>query len=154
MLSLSVKEVRSIFEETLFKFYSTADWSIASTKVRDKDKEFRIEFRIYDESFWMDIDPAIDSIHIATRSFGEPGHLDSIQMWLSKGSCEYEKAKFDFGWREDLEEVFDALYKALMEKVEKTQKTQAASVYGSSTKVGEPKTSIFNGLKDNEDEYI
>ena len=130
MLSLSIKDIREVFSDTLFKFYSLSDFSISSTKVKDKDKEFRIEFRIYDK---------------------------------------------------DLEAFFDAFHEALVDQVEKKQKTTAASVYGSSTlvdepksvvaqcidavygstkvdesKVGEAKPSIFNGLddQDDRDEYI
>lgn len=179
MLSLSIKDIREVFSDTLFKFYSLSDFSISSTKVKDKDKEFRIEFRIYDTKFWMDIDPSIDSIHIATRSINGPDRLDSIQMWFAPS--EYDKKKFEFGWRKDLEAFFDAFHEALVDQVEKKQKTTAASVYGSSTlvdepksvvaqcidavygstkvdesKVGEAKPSIFNGLddQDDRDEYI
>jgi hypothetical protein len=180
MLSLTIKDIREAFSDTLFKFYSLSDFTMRGTKTKDKDKEFRIEFRIYDSEFWMDIDPSIDSIHIGTRSFGGPDHLDTIQMWLSK-PFDYDKDNFQFGWRTDLEEFFDAFRENLLEKVKETQKTTAASVYGSSTKVDEPKSvvaqcidavygkanetkdetkatkpSIFNGLDDQEDrdEYI
>lgn len=181
MLELKVKDVREALEETLGKFYAFPDFSLGSTKVMDKDKTFRIEFRIYDSEFWMNIEPSIDSISIATRSLNGPDHLDSIQMWFAP--TEYEKSKFEFGWRKDLETFFDAFHDALIEKLKKTQKTQAASVYGSSTKADEPKSvvaqcidavygsakvdeskvgeckiagkpSIFNSLKDDEDEYI
>lgn len=179
MLSLSIKDIRDTLTDVLFKFYSLADFAVRGTKVKDKDKEFRIEFRIYDTEFWMDIDPSIDSIRIATRSLNGPDHLDSIQMWFAPS--EYEKKKFEFGWRKDLEAFFDAFHEALVEKVEKKQKTTAAGVYGSSTKVDEPKSlvaqcidavygkanetkdetkatkpSIFNGLddQDDRDEYI
>lgn len=168
MLSLMIKDIRKVLEETLAKFYDFADYSIGSTKVNDSSKEFRIEFRIYDSEFWMDIDPSIDSIHIGTRSFGEPGHRDTIQMWLSK-PFDYDKDKFQFGWRTDLETFFDAFHEALLEKLKKTQKTTAdeeggagaaviAAILGgldtnkSATK--DNKTSIFNNLKDGEDEYI
>lgn len=158
MLSLTIKDIREAFSDTLFKFYSLSDFAMRGTKTKDKDKEFRIEFRIYDSEFWMDIDPSIDLIHIGTRSFGGPDHLDTIQMWLSK-PFDYDKDNFQFGWRTDLESFFDSFHKALMEKVEKAQKTTAASVYGVSTKdteAKERKPSIFNGLDDQEgrDEYI
>lgn len=173
MLELKVKDIRETFEETLGKFYAFPDFSINPTKVMDRDKEFRIEFRIYDAEFWMDIDPSIASVRIATRTLGV---LDSIQMWLSK-PFEYDKKKFEFGWRKDLEAFFDAFREALLEKVKKIQKANMAAIYGSSTKVNEPKSvmaqcidavygnstetkskelkpSIFNSLKDDEDEYI
>jgi hypothetical protein len=158
MLSLTIKDIREAFSDTLFKFYSLSDFTIRGTKTKDKDKEFRIEFRIYDTEFWMDIDPSIDSIHIATRSINGPDHLDTIQMWLSK-PFDYDKDNFQFGWRTDLEAFFDAFHEVLVEKVEKKQKTTAASVYGLSTKdteAKETKPSIFNGLDDQEDrdEYI
>lgn len=183
MLSLSIKEIRDVLSNTLFDYYSLADFAIRGTKTKDKDKEFRVEFRIYDTEFWMDIDPSIDSIRIATRSLNGPDHLDSIQMWFAPS--EYEKSKFAFGWRKDLEAFFDAFHEALVDQAEKKQKTTAASVYGSSTKVDEPKSvvaqcidavygstkvdeskvgeakiadkpSIFNGLddQDDRDEYI
>jgi hypothetical protein len=163
MLELKVKDVRETFEETLGKFYADADFSVGSTKVMDKDKTFRIEFRIYDSEFWMNIEPAIYCVHIATRSFGEPDHLDMLHIWLRP--YRYDKEHFTFGWRKDLETFFDSFHKALLEKLNKNQKTGAAAVYGSSifnglkdnedgddeAKTGENKTSIFNGLKDNED---
>lgn len=153
MLELKVKDIRETFEETLGKFYAFPDFSINPTKVMDRDKEFRIEFRIYDAEFWMDIDPSIASVRIATRVLGV---LESIQMWFSK-PFEYDKSKFEFGWRTDLEVFFDAFHEALLEKLAKTQKANMAAVYGSSTKADETKTSIFNGLKEDkeeEDEYI
>ena len=181
MLELKVKDVRETFEETLGKFYAFPDFSVGSTKVMDKDKTFRIEFRIYDSEFWMNIEPAIYCVHIATRSFGEPDHLDMLHIWLRP--YRYDKEHFTFGWRKDLEAFFDAFHEALVDQVEKKQKTTAASVYGSSTLVDEPKSvvaqcidavygsakvdeskvgeckiagkpSIFNSLKDDEDEYI
>lgn len=161
MLSLLIKDIRNVLEETLKKFYDFADYSIGSTKVIDKSKEFRIEFRIYDASFWMDIDPAIDSMHIATRSFGEPDHLDSLQIWLSK-PYQYDKERFDFGWRSDLECFFDGLQAYLEEKVEQTHRAPVAKVDEArigeavigGNKSPEKKASIFNSLKDDEDEYI
>lgn len=157
MLSLTIKEIRDALSNTLFDHYSLADFAIRGTKVKDKDKEFRIEFRIYDAEFWMDIDPSIDSIRIGTRSLGGPDRLDTTQKWFAP--TEYDKKKFEFGWRKDLEAFFDAFHEALVEKVEKKQKTTAAGVYGSSTKadeakIGKSKPSIFNSLKDDEDEYI
>lgn len=179
MLELKVKDVRETFEETLGKFYAFPDFSLGSTKVMDKDETFRIEFRIYNDELWMDIKPSIDSVRVVTRSLNAP-ELDTIQIWLSK-PYDYDKAKFKFGWRKDLEEFFDAFHEALLEKLQKTQKTTASAVYGSSTKVDESKsvvaqcidavygnsaetktkevttTSIFNNLKEDkeeEDEYI
>ena len=157
MLELKVKDIRETFVETLEKFYAFHDFSVSSTKVMDKDKTFRIEFRIYDSEFWMDIEPAIYCVHITTRSFGESDHLDMLHIWLRP--YRYDKEHFTFGWRKDLEAFFDAFHEALVKKVEKKQKTTAASVYGSSTKadeakIGKSKTSIFNSLKDDEDEYI
>lgn len=157
MLSLTIKDIRDGLTDTLFEHYSLADFAVRGTTVKDKDKEFRIEFRIYDSEFWMDVDPEIDSIHIGTRSFGGPDRIDSIQMWFSPS--EYDKAKFQFGWRTDLERFFDAFHEALVEKVEKKQKTTAGSVYGSSTKPVETETgegkagaaviaAILNGLDD------
>lgn len=162
MLELKVKDVRETFEETLGKFYAFPDFSLGSTKVMDKDKTFRIEFRIYDSEFWMNIEPAIYHVHIATRSFGEPDHLDMLHIWLRP--YRYDKEHFTFGWRKDLECFFDAFHAALLEKVMKDQKVTAAGVYGSSaTKPdeGEGKAgaaaiaAILDGLKDDrEDEYI
>jgi hypothetical protein len=180
MKTLTVKDIRKILEDTLTKFYDFVDYGISSTKVMDRSKEYRIEFRIYDASFWMDVDLAIDSIHIGTRSFGDVDHIDSLQMWLSK-PFEYDKAKFEFGWRKDLETFFDSFHEALLEKVEKSTPAETKNdeaktgetksvveqcidaVYGSAkigeskigeAKIGEAKTSIFNSLKDGEDEYI
>lgn len=176
---LRIKDIREVLEKTLSIFYADADFAVASTKVMNKTKDFRIEFRIYDAEFWMDIDLGIDSVHIGTRSLGDVDHIDSLQMWLSK-PYEYNTDKFDFSWRKDLEYFFDAFHAALLEKVKETQKTTAASVYGSSTakpaeiksvmaqcidavygnstetKSKEVKASIFNGLDDQEDrdEYI
>jgi hypothetical protein len=76
MKTLTVKDIRKILEDTLTKFYDFVDYGISSTKVMDRSKEYRIEFRIYDASFWMDVDLAIDSIHIGTRSFGDVDHID------------------------------------------------------------------------------
>lgn len=177
MLSLKIKDIRDVLTDTLFENYALADFAVRGTKTT-KDKEFRIEFRIYDSEFWVSVDTAIDSIRVCSRSLGGPDRLDSIQMWLTK-PFEYDKSKFEFGWRTDLERFFDDFHAALLEKVKKTQKTNASSVYGSSTKVDEPKsvlaqcidavygnsaetktkevaTSIFNGLDDQEDrdEYI
>ena len=178
MLELKVKDIRETFEETLGKFYAVPDFSINPTKVMDRDKEFRIEFRIYDAKFWMDIDPSIASVRIATRALGVLDAIDSIQMWLSK-PFEYDKKKFEFGWRTDLEAFFDAFQEALLENSRK----RGRRVLGSSTKVDEPKSgiaqcidavygkanetkdttskdinkpSIFNSLKndEDEDEYI
>lgn len=181
MLELKVKDIREALEETLTKFYALADFSVGSTKVANKDKEFRIEFRIYDTAFWMEVDPTIDSVRICTNSLGTSGALDSIQIWLSK-PFDFDKSKFKFGWRKDLEIFFDAFHATLLEKVNKNQKTAAAAVYGSSTQATETeegkvgasviaailngldtkkdetkdsnKPSIFNSLKDGEDEYI
>jgi hypothetical protein len=139
MLSLTIKDIRDGLTDALFEHYSLADFAVRGTTVKDKEKEFRIEFRIYDSEFWMDIDPSIDSIHIGTRSFGGPDRLDTIQIWLSK-PFEYDASKFEFGWREDLKVFFDSFHKALMEKVEKAQKTTAGSVYGSSAKPVETET--------------
>lgn len=160
MKTLTVKDIRDVLSNTLFDHYSLADFAIRGTTVKNKEKEFRVEFRIYDSEFWMSIDTAIDSIRIATRSLNGPDRLDTIQIWLSK-PFEYDKAKFEFGWRKDLETFFDSFHEALLEKVEKKQKTTAASVYGLSTKdteAKETKPSIFNSLKEDdkeeEDEYI
>ena len=210
MLELKVKDIRETFEETLEKFYALLDFSVGSTKVMDKDKTFRIEFRIYDSEFWMDIEPAIYCVHIATRSFGEPDHLDMLHIWLRP--YRYDKEHFTFGWRKDLECFFDAFEASLREKVERVRsastsnalepinlwKEEAASYeqyvadppktkFGQvlacdankrsvlsqildamneetpvakvdESKVGEckitDKPSIFNSLKDDEDEYI
>lgn len=180
---LTIKDIREVLEKTLSMFYADADFAVASTKTMDKDKEFRIEFRIYDGTFWMGVDTAIDSIRICTRSL-HPDGLDSIHIWYS-APFDYYKDKFEFGWRTDLEQFFDAFRENLLEKVKETQKTTAASVYGSSTKAAEigegeagasviaailnglddkandakakeRKTSIFNGLDSDEDrdEYI
>lgn len=135
MLSLLIKDIRNVLEETLKKFYDFADYSIGSTRVIDNSKEFRIEFRIYDASFWMDIDPAIDSIHIATRSFGEPDHLDSLQIWLSK-PYQYDTERFDFGWRSDLECFFDTFHSNLKERVEKTHNPSADKAAEPNIKIG------------------
>lgn len=159
---LRIKDIREVLEKTLSMFYAFPDFSINPTKVMDRDKEFRIEFRIYDAEFWMDIDPSIASVRIATRALGV---LDSIQMWLSK-PFEYDKKKFEFGWRKDLEAFFDAFQEALLQKVKKTEPAETKSVmaqcidavYGNSTetKSKELKPSIFNSLKndEDEDEYI
>lgn len=119
MLELKVKDVRETFEETLGKFYAFPDFSVGSTKVMDKDKTFRIEFRIYDSEFWMNIEPAIYCVHIATRSFGEPDHLDMLHIWLQP--YRYDKEHFTFGWRKDLECFFDAFEASLREKVERVR---------------------------------
>lgn len=184
MLSLKIKDIRDVLTDTLFEHYALDDFSVGGTKTNDKDAEFSIEFRIYDNEFRMNIKPPIDSVRVVTRSLNAPD-LNTIQIWLSK-PYDYDKAKFKFGWRTDLEEFFDAFHEALLEKVEKKQKTTTSAVYGSSTKpaessksvvaqcidalygsakvdesrVGEckiaDKTSIFNGLDDQEDrdEYI
>ena len=139
-MELKVKDVREALEETLGKFYADADFSVGSTKVMDGTHEFRIEFRIYDSEFWMNIGPAIYCVHIATRSFGEPDHLDILHIWLRP--YRYDKEHFTFGWRKDLECLFDAFEASLRERVEKMQKTDAASVYGSSAsgaEIGEDK---------------
>jgi len=179
---LTIKDIREVFEKTLSMFYADADFAVASTKVMNKTKDFRIEFRIYDAEFWMCIDPSIGMVHIGTRSLGGPDRLDTINIWYSDWLFDYYKDKFEFGWRTDLEQFFDAFRENLLEKVKETQKTTAASVYGSSTakpaetksvmaqcidavidavygnstetKSKEVKASIFNGLKDGEDEYI
>lgn len=178
MLSLSIKEIRDALTNALSEHYALDDFSVGGTKTNDKDAEFRIDFRIYDNEFRMDIKPSIDSVRVVTRSLNAPD-LNTIQIWLSK-PYDYDKAKFKFGWRNDLETFFDAFHVALLEKVQKTQKTTASAVYGSSTKTGETKSvmaqcvdaiygkpseakttetkaSIFNNLKDDkeeEDEYI
>lgn len=144
MLSLTIKDIRKVLEETLSKFYDFVDYSIEATKVMDRSKEFRIEFRIYDSHFWIDIDPEIDSVYIASRSFSAD-HLDSIQMWLSK-PFEYDKNKFEFGWRSDIERFFDAFHDYLNEKV-KSNKLQitSESIIGKSTKDDAPvKIGPFN----------
>lgn len=187
MLNLTIKDIRKVLEETLSKFYDFVDYSVRPTKVMDRDKEFRIEFRIYDAEFWMDVDPVIDSIHIGTRSFGEPDHLDSIVIWLQK-PYHYSTERFEFGWRSDLEWFFDGLLAYLEERVEKMHNPPAdkaaepnikigpfkedqlmkyleeeeaasyeeyiADAKGDEAKTGETKPSIFNSLKDDEDEYI
>lgn len=142
MLSLTIKDIRKVLEETLSKFYDFVDYGINPTKVMASTKEFRIEFRIYDADFWINIDPAIDSIYIGTRSFGDVDHIDSLQMWLSK-PYEYDTEKFDFGWREDLEWFFDGFHAYLEERVERAHNAPDA-------KDPETKTSIFNNLKDDE----
>lgn len=179
MLSLPIKEIRDALTNALSEHYALDDFSVGGTKTNDKDAEFRIDFRICDNEFRMDIKPSIDSIRVVTRSLNAPD-LNTIQIWLSK-PYDYDKAKFKFGWRNDLETFFDAFHVALLEKLTKTQKTTASAVYGSSTKTGETKsvmaqcidavygnsaetktkevttTSIFNNLKEDkeeEDEYI
>lgn len=127
MLSLTIKDIRKVLEETLSKFYDFADYSVTPTRVVSKSKEFRIEFKIYDAGFWMEVDPAIDSIHIATRAFGDVDHIDSLQMWLSK-PFEYDNSKFNFGWREDLEWFFDALHAYLKERVERAHNAPEPNV--------------------------
>ena len=177
---LRIKDIREVLEKTLSMFYSAVDYSIRPTRVMNKTKDFRIEFRIYDAEFWMDIDLAIDSIHIGTRSFGDVDHIDSLQMWLSK-PYEYKTDKFEFAWRKDLEYFFDGLQAYLVERVERTHNAPATkddeakkeksviaqcidAVYGSAkvdeSKVGEckiaGKPSIFNSIDtdENRDEYI
>ena len=191
MLSLTIKDIRDALEEILRKHYAFADYTVTPTKVIDKDKEFRIEFKIYDAGFRMVIDPSISGIYIGTKSFGEPDHVDSIMIWLEK-PYQYDTKTFDFGWRKDLESFFDALQAYLVERVEKMhnppadkaaepnikigpfkedqlmkylEEEEAASYeeYIADAKVDESKigeckiadkTSIFNNLKDDEDEYI
>ena len=154
MLTLTIKDIRDILEKALRKHYDFVDFAIEATKVMDRSKEFRIEFRIYDAHFWMDIDPEIDSIHIGTRSFSAD-HLDTIQMWLSK-PFDYDKTKFEFGWRSDLERFFDAFHSYLKEKVESKKVDEIAEGIIGESVIGEEKPSIFNNLKDDkdEDEYI
>lgn len=65
-MSLTIKDIRDVLTDTLFNFYSLSDFTIRGTKVRAKEQEFRIEFRIYDNEFWMDVDPSIDSVYIGT----------------------------------------------------------------------------------------
>lgn len=180
MLSLKIKDIRDVLTDTLFEHYALDDFSVGGTKTNDKDAEFSIEFRIYDNEFRMNIKPSIDSVRVVTRSLNAPD-LDTIQIWLSK-PYDYDKAKFKFGWRKDLEAFFDAFHEALLEKLAKTQKANMAAVYGSSTKAAETsksvvaqcidalyssakvdeskseravndiKTSIFNGLKEDKEE--
>ena len=165
---LRIKDIREVLEKSLSMFYAEVDYSIRPTRVMNKTKDFRIEFRIYDAEFWMDVDLAIDSIHIGTRSFGDVDHIDSLQMWLSK-PYEYKTDKFEFAWRKDLEYFFDGLHAYLKERVERTHNAPAAkeksviaqcidSIYGKTTeaKTVEAKPSIFKGLDDQEDrdEYI
>lgn len=165
---LRIKDIREVLEKTLSMFYAFPDFSINPTKVMDRDKEFRIEFRIYDAEFWMDVDPMIDSIQIGTRSFGEPDHLDTIRIWLQK-PYHYSTERFEFGWRSDLESFFDGFLAYLEERVEKMHNPPADKadepkkekselsqcVDAAYSKRSERKTSIFNSLKDDEeDEYI
>ena len=134
MLELKVKDIRETFEETLEKFYALLDFSVGSTKVMDKDKRFRIEFRIYDSEFWMDIEPAIYCVHIATRSFGEPDHLDMLHIWLRP--YRYDKEHFTFGWRKDLECFFDAFEASLREKVERVRSASTSNAPEPNVKIG------------------
>jgi len=183
-LIMLVKEIREILEKTLGKFYADADFAVASTKVMDDFHEFRIEFRIYDAEFWMGINTVLEHVYIESQSFGEAG-AGIISIWFRP--YRYDKKRsdekdFSFGWRTDLESFFDAFHATLLEKVKETQKTTAASVYGSSTKAAEigegeagasviaaildgldtkkdetkdcNKPSIFNSLKDDEDEDL
>lgn len=164
MLELKVKDVRETFEETLGEFYAFPDFSVGSTKVMDKDKTFRIEFRIYDSEFWMNIEPAIYCVHIATRSFGEPDHLDMLHIWLRP--YRYDKEHFTFGWRKDLEYFFDAFNAHLIEKIEAVHKdavdrcdTKTTEDDGSNIKIGPFKEdNLMNYLEEEEaaslEEYI
>jgi hypothetical protein len=132
---LRIKDIREVLEKTLSMFYAFPDFSINPTKVMDRDKEFRIEFRIYDAEFWMDVDPLIDSIHIGTRSFGEPDHLDSIRIWLQK-PYHYNTERFEFGWRSDLKWFFDGLLAYLEERVEKMHNPPADKAAEPNIKIG------------------
>ena len=142
LMLLRIKDIREVLEKTLSMFYADADFSVGSTKVMNKTKDFRIEFRIYDAEFWMDIDLGIDSVHIGTRSLGDVDHIDSLQMWLSK-PYEYNTDKFDFSWRKDLEYFFDGLHEYLKERVERAHNPRT-------TEDTETKASIFSNLKDEE----
>lgn len=141
MLELKVKDVRETFEETLTKFYAFPDFSVGSTKVMDKDKTFRIEFRIYDSEFWMNIEPAIYCVHIATRSFGEPDHLDMLHIWLRP--YRYDKEHFTFGWRKDLECFFDTFEASLREKVERVRSASTSNAPEPNVKIGPLKEDLI-----------
>ena len=173
MLPLTIKDIRNALEKILRKQFDFVDFSIEPTKVMNRSEEFSIIFKIYEDEFWIDVSPNINKLYIGTRSLGEPGHIDSVHIWLST-PFEYDKKKFEFGWRKDLEIFIDALYEHLKEMAEKKVLEQCIdSVYGkeAETKTDEPpvavigeskigeckiadKPSIFNGLKDDEDEYI
>lgn len=165
---LTIKNIRDILEKTLRKHFDFVDFGINPTKVMAMTKEFRIEFRIYDADFWINVDPAIDSIYIGTRSFGEPDHLDSIQIWLSR-PYQYDTEKFDFGWRIDLKTFFNDFHSYLKEKVESNKVAVIGEgIIGESIIAEEKdycgvrddipkadKTSIFNNLKPvDEDDFI
>ncbi len=117
MKTLTVKDIRDVLSNTLFDHYSLADFAVRGTTVKDKEKEFRIEFRIYDTEFWMDINADVDFIHIAA-SDSKP--IKTIHFYLPM--FEYNKENFDFGWRTDLECFFDTFKANLFEKLEQNRK--------------------------------
>lgn len=200
MLALTMKEIRDILAQTLNKFFSEADYSLRQTEVRNDLSEFRVGFKIYDDQFWMDVNPTTQIVQVLTRSIyceEKTQTLNAVHVCLFPPMFRYDKEQFRFDWRTDLECFFDEFSSALINAVKaskrdvllaslekdyygsgvrddipKADKTKLAQVVEAmqneksvvsqcidavynkhaETKTKEVKTSIFNGLKDDEDD--
>lgn len=120
MPSLTIKDIRKTLEETLAKFFSFSDYNMCPTEVRDDTQEFRIGFKIYNDSFLVDIASAMQSIFI-TRVCS---NYASIHISLYPPQFRYNKERFDFGWRKDLEQFFDEFAYALINAVKESQRDE------------------------------